>query len=84
MTDVSRAKTWCRNDCEHDYDNDFDSDCDYDHGCAHDDDVWLVMCLVNDMWLHDAKAFMFDPRHCINPQKKRFEAPNVHPMEKEK
>jgi len=49
MTDVSRAKTWCRNDCEHDYDNDFDSDCDYDHGCAHDDDVWLVMCLVNDM-----------------------------------
>ena len=48
MTDVSRAKTWCRNDCEYDYDNDFHYDCDYDHGCAHDD-VWLVMCLVNDM-----------------------------------
>lgn len=47
MTDVSRAETWCRNDCEYDYDNDFD--CDYDIGCAHDDDVWLVMCLVNDM-----------------------------------
>ena len=47
MTDVSGAKTWCRNACEYDYDNDFD--CDYDHGCAHDDDVWLVMCLVNDV-----------------------------------
>ena len=45
MTDVSGAKTWCQNDCEYDCDNDFD--CDYDIGCAHD--VWLVMCLVNDM-----------------------------------
>jgi len=73
MTDVSGAKTWCRNDCEYDYDNGFD--CDYDHGCAHDDDdVPLVMCcsttcdrMISQKIDLQKPCFMFDPRHCINP-----------------